>query len=1212
MKRLKAKKALCAALAMSLTIPALPINAETTDTKGHWAEKTITQWQDRGLISGYEDGTFKPNKEITRAEFVRILNTVLKLTKTGEVKFTDVKDKDWYYKDIQIAVGEGYANGTPENKFMPNSTLTRAEAAVFIANILKEKSDNKISFADMGDIPSWARQAIALMVGKGYMTGYPDNTFSARKNLTRAEAVTILDKVTSKVQVIESTNKDKEEKAKVLPKAEQKSENSKRVTGSSGGGSTSGTQTASKALGAKTVKNAQELIEAVHDGYNDITVDTTGKIEKDVELNYLSKEPLKITINNAQDGLNKIKLTALNTTKITLVDDGKQDKGTVLDEIIVDAPNAHVETSFKLTTVNIVRVASSTFRALDEVSKIKIQNKAKVEVTDTTFKPNIEIQTEDEVKLVGKYETVITAKNSNISLEKNSEIKEYAPSANANQSMITGGTIEKITVQSNLTVKDSKVKNIVIPSTTSKKITMNIQGVAEIKKIVNESNHSLKLNTEKTGQVEDTTEARLEKKQVEKVMVNGVPKIGYTLTAQTTPLNANVTYKWMVSNNEGGNYVAIDNATNKEYTVTGDEAGKYIKVEATGTGDYEKTVFSNSVKIEDLVNVNKVEIDGKNEVGEILTAKVTPSNAEVTYQWKKSPTADGSYEDIVGGVEKTYKIKKGDKFLKVEVKNKYDETNKATSNDFAVNQRDNQLDVKLKPAVKNFNTNIKVTTDTALLTDKISFKYEIGDNALTYSKNENIDASKVSILKELENAVVTHKDGEDVELDENTVNDIVKGNSKYLTVYQLNKISTTTPNQLVAYASMKLTKDLIRLPEKKEWEVRTTHTIKGDKIFIKGRLETVGNIKAALQIISKGQDVKKDFDINVKTSSEISVQDSSALSESYIIEITPKAINGNKYIYGEGKALKVNFTDEIDSVKFKEGTAIQVGDTLTAQVFIKFNGFQESQSLEGIGSEYKYENLKYKWYTEENGTKNEIIGEKTRKYTVKQKDIGKSIKVEVTGDGVEVANTTKESGGTLNVTEKKIDISVDGKAYEIDTSKINIKILDKDQVAIDDSKIKVEVYIGGKWESIKDKVVVKSADNKEYEVQLKNITQISGNTVRLTIDGTNCVNKNIYIHRSLEGVEFNSSFAGLAKAKIEGSKLVIKDSSVTIKNLFKIIGERLELKISGVRAELYDSSGYLITEDKADDYFKTGMKLRVSSETAYPNTQPKEYVVTVE
>ena len=139
MKRLKAKKALCVALAMSLTMPILPVNAVSSDINGHWAKKTISQWEEKGLISGYKDGTFKPNKEVTRAEFVHILNLALKLTKQGEVKFADVKQGDWFYKDIEIAVGEGYAKGTPENKFMPNATLTRAEAAVFIANILKEK-----------------------------------------------------------------------------------------------------------------------------------------------------------------------------------------------------------------------------------------------------------------------------------------------------------------------------------------------------------------------------------------------------------------------------------------------------------------------------------------------------------------------------------------------------------------------------------------------------------------------------------------------------------------------------------------------------------------------------------------------------------------------------------------------------------------------------------------------------------------------------------------------------------------------------------------------------------------------------------------------------------------------------------------------------------------------------------------------------------------
>ena len=59
MKRLKTKKALCIALAISLAMPALQANAASSDTKGHWAEKTISQWEEKGLISGYKDGTFK-------------------------------------------------------------------------------------------------------------------------------------------------------------------------------------------------------------------------------------------------------------------------------------------------------------------------------------------------------------------------------------------------------------------------------------------------------------------------------------------------------------------------------------------------------------------------------------------------------------------------------------------------------------------------------------------------------------------------------------------------------------------------------------------------------------------------------------------------------------------------------------------------------------------------------------------------------------------------------------------------------------------------------------------------------------------------------------------------------------------------------------------------------------------------------------------------
>lgn len=367
-----------------------------------------------------------------------------------------------------------------------------------------------------------------------------------------------------------------------------------------------------------------------------------------------------------------------------------------------------------------------------------------------------------------------------------------------------------------------------------------------------------------------------------------------------------------------------------------------------------------------------------------------------------------------------------------------------------------------------------------------------------------------------------------------------------------------------------------------------------------------------MQIKSNGQDVKSSFDINVKSQqSGTVIQDSDYLSDSYIIEIAPKATKENKYIYGEKKTFKVRFTDDISKVIFKEGTAIQVGDTLTAQVFINIPNFGE-RSLEETGNEDKYENLTYKWYTEENGVEKQIAGETKRKYTVKQGDVGKSIKVEVAGDGVEVASAPRKSGGTLDVTGKKWDISFDGKAYETDTSKINIKILDKTQDDIDDSKVKVEAFINNDWKSIKDKFEVKSVVDKVYEVRLKDIDKIPGNRIRLTITGTRYDNTDMYIHRSLEGLEFKTSSLGQAKAKIEGSKLVIKDSNVTIRELLEKVGEVLELKISGVRPEFYDISGNLITVDKADDSFKNDMKLRVSSEISYPNEPPKEYTIKVQ
>lgn len=67
-------KLLPLALTAAMIVPSVPAMAAPSDIAGHWAESVITQWQSKGLIQGYEDGTFKPGNTITRAEFVTLMN----------------------------------------------------------------------------------------------------------------------------------------------------------------------------------------------------------------------------------------------------------------------------------------------------------------------------------------------------------------------------------------------------------------------------------------------------------------------------------------------------------------------------------------------------------------------------------------------------------------------------------------------------------------------------------------------------------------------------------------------------------------------------------------------------------------------------------------------------------------------------------------------------------------------------------------------------------------------------------------------------------------------------------------------------------------------------------------------------------------------------------------------------------------------------------
>ena len=172
---------------------ALPIS----DISKHWAESTIKSFVNSKYINGYNDGTFRPDNLITRAEFVKILNKYFGLTnKSGKV-FSDTSSH-WAKEEIDIAVTNGIVNGFPDGTFKPEAPITREQASVMISNYkqISDKDLDKLNtYKDSSEVSDWAQASVEGVLEQGYMSGYPDKTFGPKKNLTRAEAVVTLSRI---------------------------------------------------------------------------------------------------------------------------------------------------------------------------------------------------------------------------------------------------------------------------------------------------------------------------------------------------------------------------------------------------------------------------------------------------------------------------------------------------------------------------------------------------------------------------------------------------------------------------------------------------------------------------------------------------------------------------------------------------------------------------------------------------------------------------------------------------------------------------------------------------------------------------------------------------------------------------------------------------------------------------------------------------------
>ncbi|WP_238392460.1 NHL domain-containing protein [Paenibacillus antri] len=168
-----------------------PVSAGKTGTFA------VIRWmhpEHQAFLFGYADGTFAPDRNVTRAEIAAMLVRVFDRDEDATPgAFPDVGDGHWAKAYIDRASGRSLMIGYPDGSFKPDATITRAEMASAIAPLLPEASGASAGFTDTEG--SWAKAVIERADAAGIVNGYEDGTFRPNSTLTRAEAVAMLDRL---------------------------------------------------------------------------------------------------------------------------------------------------------------------------------------------------------------------------------------------------------------------------------------------------------------------------------------------------------------------------------------------------------------------------------------------------------------------------------------------------------------------------------------------------------------------------------------------------------------------------------------------------------------------------------------------------------------------------------------------------------------------------------------------------------------------------------------------------------------------------------------------------------------------------------------------------------------------------------------------------------------------------------------------------------
>ncbi len=187
---------------------------EFIDVTGYWAKDAINEMGSRLIIKGVGDNTFKPDKEITRAEFTAILIRALGLKK-NETKssFSDVMNTSWHKGYIETAVAYNVVTGCSKDRFRPEDKITREEAMVMLYRAMElvgidstlsdEAIDHIIGdYSDGSTVSNYAIKGIGTCLDTDIVLGRTDGTLAPKEYITRAEVAVIIERMLLKLKLI--------------------------------------------------------------------------------------------------------------------------------------------------------------------------------------------------------------------------------------------------------------------------------------------------------------------------------------------------------------------------------------------------------------------------------------------------------------------------------------------------------------------------------------------------------------------------------------------------------------------------------------------------------------------------------------------------------------------------------------------------------------------------------------------------------------------------------------------------------------------------------------------------------------------------------------------------------------------------------------------------------------------------------------------------